>query len=82
LTLFPCRPNGAAGIPVFLISSNKNFVYNILFDDARLPLSVFATIASIFVHLLDALPDHQAHPKASNTSDLHTFHTDSLALTA
>jgi hypothetical protein len=29
-----------------------------LFDDARQSLSVFATIASIFVHLLDALPDH------------------------
>jgi hypothetical protein len=43
-----------------------------LFDDARLPLPVFATIASISVHLLDALPDHQAHPKASSTSDLHT----------
>jgi hypothetical protein len=28
-----------------------------LFDDVRQPLSVFATIASIFVHLLDALPD-------------------------
>jgi hypothetical protein len=30
----------------------------LLFDDVRQPLSVFATIASIFVHLLDALPDH------------------------
>jgi hypothetical protein len=45
-------------------------------------LSVSATIANIFVHLLDALPDHAAHPKASSTSDLHTFHTDSLALAA
>jgi putative transposase len=26
-------------------------------------LSVFATNASIFVHLLDALPDHPVHPK-------------------
>jgi hypothetical protein len=53
-----------------------------LFDGARQHLSVFATIASIFLHLLDALFDHPAHPKASNTSDLHTFYTDSLALKA
>jgi hypothetical protein len=36
------------------------------------PLSVFATIASIPLHPLDALPDHPVHPKACSTSDLHT----------
>jgi hypothetical protein len=49
-----------------------------LFDDIdywfafKEALSAFATIASISVHLLDALPDHPVHPKASNTNDLHT----------
>jgi hypothetical protein len=36
------------------------------------PLSVFATIGGISLHLLDALHDQPDHPKASNTSDLHT----------
>jgi hypothetical protein len=41
----------------------------VLFMEA---LSVSVTIASISLHLPDALPDHLVHPKASSTSDLHT----------
>jgi hypothetical protein len=48
-------------------------------------LSVFATIASISLHRLDALPYHPVHPKKPATPAIYilpkSVYTDSLALT-
>jgi hypothetical protein len=54
----------------------------VLFMEA---LSVFATIASISLHRLDALPYHPVHPKKPATPAIYilpkSVYTDSLALT-